>query len=240
MDLREKMTRSKRHPWELSRARCVLNIIKQYHLSAAADIGAGDRFFTRQLASVIPGAVYAVDTGYAEKAAPVDGIHCLNDIAGLPELTGGGVILMDVLEHIKNDAVFLQSILEKIPQGGLIFITVPAFQFLFSAHDEFLKHYRRYRRKTLLALLNDQGLYIHQCHYFYTSLFWARAAGLLLKKKNLSGIGTWRFAEKNIITRLVCALLNFDFYLCAFLARFRVYPPGLSLLAICRKQANKR
>jgi hypothetical protein len=90
MDLREKMTCSKRHPWELSRAHCVLNIIKQYNLSTVADIGSGDRFFTLQLASIISGAVYAVDTGYTEKSAPIDGIYCFNDIAGLPDLTGGG------------------------------------------------------------------------------------------------------------------------------------------------------
>jgi hypothetical protein len=146
---------------------------------------------------------------------------------------------MDVFEHIQNDNAFLQSILEKIPQGGLLFITVPAFQFLFSTHDEFLKHYRRYSRKTLLALLSSNGLYIQKCHYFYASLFLARIVSFLLKKKKLSGIGTWRFSEKNIITRFVCAVFNLDFYICAFLARVHVYPPGLSLLAICRKQINK-
>ena len=55
-----------------------------------------------------------------------------------------GVILMDVLEHTFNDTEFLKEILKKTPQDSFLFITVPSFQFLFSSHDVYLKHYRRY------------------------------------------------------------------------------------------------
>ncbi|MDR2510260.1 MAG: hypothetical protein LBC77_06415 [Spirochaetaceae bacterium] len=89
MDLVERMIDDNRHPWELSRARCILNIVKKYKLSEAADIGAGDRFFTKKLKGVVSGAVYAVDTGYSENSETVDGILCLKDIAALP-LDGGG------------------------------------------------------------------------------------------------------------------------------------------------------
>ncbi|MDR2481443.1 MAG: class I SAM-dependent methyltransferase [Spirochaetaceae bacterium] len=242
MDLRESMLENKRHPWELSRADCLFNIVKKHHLNTAADIGAGDGFFIKKLASVIAGGLYAVDAGYAEKETFSGGIHYKNDISLLPEPAGGGgsgIILMDVLEHVEDDAAFLDKILEKTPEDGLIIITVPAFQFLFSAHDLFLKHYRRYNRKTLRALL-ARRVHIEKCHYFYASLFLARAAGFFIKRKQLSGIGTWRFSETSVVTRFIRAVLNFDFYLCAFLARFHFYPPGLSLLAVCRKTRENR
>jgi hypothetical protein len=242
MDLREKTANTNRHPWELSRADCILNIVKKYRLSAACDIGAGDRFFTSKLLPFVEGAVYAVDTEYAENAVVIDGIDCRNDISAIPELMGGGIIMMDVLEHIKNDNSFLTSVLRKISRGGLVFVTVPAFQSLFSGHDIFLKHYRRYNRKQLLALLCAQGLRVESCHYFYASLFLARFAQLIMQKKKSAvkhkGIGEWRFSEKHIITRMIRATLTIDFYCCAFFAKLRIYLPGLSLLAVCRKEGT--
>ncbi|MCL2100352.1 MAG: class I SAM-dependent methyltransferase [Fibromonadales bacterium] len=239
MDLIEKTSNENRHPWELSRAQCILNIVKKHNLSSAADIGAGDHFFASKLLSFIPGPIYAVDAGYNEKSEVIDNIHCLNDISDLPNLNDKcGAMLMDVIEHIEDETVFLKKILEKIPVGGLVFITVPAFQFLFSEHDIFLKHYRRYNKKQLLTLIRSQNLCIEKSHYFYSSLFFARIAGLLLKKIKTAkptGIGGWNFSEKHIITRFIYAILNIDFRICAFLALFRIYLPGLSLLAVCRK-----
>ncbi|MDR2578426.1 MAG: hypothetical protein LBC70_06420 [Chitinispirillales bacterium] len=118
-------------------------------------------------------------------------------------------------------------------------ITVPAFQSLFSNHDVFLKHRRRYGRKQLLVLLRSCGLHVEKCHYFYSGLFFARWASLLLTKEKpvekQTSIGEWRFGEKHVITRIVRAILNIDFRVCAALAKLRIYLPGLSLLAVCRK-----
>jgi hypothetical protein len=91
MDLIEKKTANdNRHPWELSRTKCILDIIKKYPICTAVDIGAGDRFFISKLLSFVSGQLYAVDTGYSEKSNIIDGIHCLNDISELPEIGGGG------------------------------------------------------------------------------------------------------------------------------------------------------
>jgi hypothetical protein len=90
MDLREKTKNTNRHPWELSRADCVLNIITKYSLSAVCDIGAGDRFFISKIRPLVKGPVYAVDTEYNERSAVVDGIRCCNDISTVTEFIGGG------------------------------------------------------------------------------------------------------------------------------------------------------
>jgi hypothetical protein len=71
-------------------AHCILNIVKKYKLSEAADIGADDRFFTKKLKGIVSGAVYAVDTGYSENSEIVDGILCLKNIAALPFNAHGG------------------------------------------------------------------------------------------------------------------------------------------------------
>ena len=241
MDLVEKSSNINRHPWELSRAKCALSILKKYALNTIADIGAGDRFFISKLRHFASGEMYAVDVGYSKKEEIIDGIHCLNNISDIPKLHGGGaIIMMDVLEHIENDKSFLSEILEKVSKDDLIFITVPAYQHLFCNHDVFLKHYRRYNRQQLLTLIRSCNIKVEKCHYFYTSLFFARTIGLLLKKEKAVdeevGIGGWNLSDKHIITRLIYIILNIDFRICAFFAKFNIYLPGLSLLAICRKR----
>ncbi len=237
MDLTEKTSCANRHPWELSRAQCVLSVIGKRTYRNVADVGAGDRFFTLKLSSVATGTKYAVDTGYAKKSEVVDGVHCLNDIEQLPEPVDA-VMLMDVIEHIRDDGAFLKKILSKSSPDALVVITVPAFQRLFSNHDVFLKHYRRYNKKQLLNVLRNNNLRVERCHYFYVSLFFARLIGVLLTKRKpvaTTGIGSWRFGENHIVTRLVRAVLNMDFRICAFLAKLRIGLPGLSLLAVCKK-----
>jgi len=244
MDLIEARIHRHRHPWELSRTKCVLSILKKYILNTVVDIGAGDRFFISKLRSFISGEAYAVDVGYNQKSEVIDGIHCLNNTQDIPKLNGGGaIIMMDVLEHIENDKSFLNEILEKVSKEDLVFITVPAFQSLFCNHDVFLKHHRRYNKQQLLALIHSCNLNVLKCHYFYTSLFFARWVSLLFKKKKSVddevGIGGWNFSDKHIITRIIYTILNIDFRICAFFAKFNIYLPGLSLLAICKLRVRE-
>jgi hypothetical protein len=90
MDLIEKKVNNNRHPWELSRSRCIFDILAKRNLRDIVDIGAGDRFFTAQLINIASGRVYAVDTAYPEEASVIDGIQCLNDVSKLPILSTRG------------------------------------------------------------------------------------------------------------------------------------------------------
>jgi SAM-dependent methyltransferase len=78
------------------------------------------------------------------------------------------IMLMDVLEHVKNDSEVLQSATRHVAPGGYIFITVPAMPVLFSSHDRFLGHYRRYTINSLRLLLNEiPGLSLLRSHYYF-------------------------------------------------------------------------
>jgi SAM-dependent methyltransferase len=74
--------------------------------------------------------------------------------------------LFDVLEHIEDDRAFLLEIRSLLRDGGLIYLTVPAFQALWSQADE-AGHFRRYRRKPLLALLQSCGCAVRYASYFF-------------------------------------------------------------------------
>ena len=68
------------------------------------------------------------------------------------------LLAMDVLEHIQNDADALSDWSSFVKPGGYVLVTVPAFQWLWSYHDERLGHVRRHTRSTLEHLAAACGL----------------------------------------------------------------------------------
>ena len=67
------------------------------------------------------------------------------------------VVMLDVLEHVADDAGALATAMRMLKPGGRLLLTVPAFPFLWSRHDELTHHFRRYRRQKLARLLKDGG-----------------------------------------------------------------------------------
>lgn len=92
------------------------------------------------------------------------------------------VLMMDVLEHIEDDEEILKFVTDHLLPGGYGYISVPAFQWLWSSHDVFLHHKRRYTRQSLLKLISKiSGLNIIRCHYYYASILPIAATVRLLK-----------------------------------------------------------
>jgi SAM-dependent methyltransferase len=78
--------------------------------------------------------------------------------------------IFDVLEHIENNLDFLKKILWHLETGGILYLTVPAYPFLWSQEDNSAGHYRRYTLKTLSKLLVDSGFKIKYKSYFFSFL----------------------------------------------------------------------
>ena len=241
MDLAEKTDNLRRHPWELSRSYNILKLMPANGTMVYADIGAGDRYFTSKLLNITTGNVYAIDNEYKDKTIVQDGVVCLNDSSLIKNNSIDCLLMMDVLEHIENETSFLCEFLDKLKANGKLIITVPAMQFLFSSHDVFLKHHRRYSRRQLLDLLRNHDIHIEQSYYFYSTLLLIRCISLLfdkLKPKKVNqntGIGLWGHDQNSIITRSLVLMLNMDFFINEQLNKINLRLPGLSLLAICRK-----
>ena len=77
---------------------------------------------------------------------------------------------MDVLEHVERDEEFLRSIVNRCAGRNHFFITAPAFQGLWSGHDVFLKHYRRYSLDRLERLALGAGLAPTAAYYLYAAI----------------------------------------------------------------------
>lgn len=80
------------------------------------------------------------------------------------------VLLMDVLEHCPDPAGVLRQAGERLKPGGKLFVTVPAFQSLWSFHDVFLGHYRRYDLPALLDLCRGGGFRVEAGFYLFAYL----------------------------------------------------------------------
>lgn len=80
------------------------------------------------------------------------------------------ICLFDVLEHIEQDAATLVALRKQLAPSGRLLITVPAYQWLWSAHDTHLHHKRRYTASQLRKVLRDSGLAVDRTTYFNTLL----------------------------------------------------------------------
>ena len=84
------------------------------------------------------------------------------------------VLYIDVIEHIEDDKIELETADIRIINGGYLIIVVPAFQFLYNKFDKAIGHFRRYNKKRLKSVLPD-GYKIIELKYldsvgFFTSL----------------------------------------------------------------------
>lgn len=242
MDLLEVNRLNKnRHPWELSRRNSILSLLDlDNHDLKYADIGSGDMFFVESLKPYTSNSIYAVDINYdIEKNHADKKLTISRDIQSINEHEIDCIFLMDILEHIGNEKTLLEPLKAKMNNNCKIIISVPAHQFLFSKHDVFVKHFRRYSRSSLVLMLESNGYNVNECFYFYASLFIVRVFEKILsilfgnEKETTPQISNWPYASKNIVTKILTYILNLDFIACRYLNRVGIRVPGLSLCAIC-------
>jgi len=81
------------------------------------------------------------------------------------------VTCLDVMEHLDNERTLLEETLRVCKPGGRIVITVPAFNALWSAHDEALHHKRRYTWQQMLRKIGRLNCSVIKSSYFNTLMF---------------------------------------------------------------------
>lgn len=231
MDLIETNYGEIRHPWELSRFHCLSKEILKYHKKGSIlDIGCGDSFFDRELlkTNINIDELYGIDV-FLENSFDENNYHVVNDYEQLNDKKFDTIIMFDVLEHIENDDEFLNNeAYDLLKDNGKIIITVPAFQFLFSEHDKFLKHFRRYDKKMIKELVKKTNYNMINFHYFYFSLFMFR----LIFRNNSNEINDWNHDQDSFITKFIIIILNLDYSLSKLFGKVL---PGLSLFLVLEK-----
>ena len=133
----------------------------------------------------------------------------------------------DVIEHIEDDSAALASIATKLKPSGKFIMTVPAHQWMWSAHDVVNHHKRRYSRGSLKRLIEGSPLKLDRVGYFNSLLFplavAERAASKLRRKED---------ADVKLPSAPLNAALEKIFETERYLVGRLPLPPGLSLFAV--------
>lgn len=245
----------KRHPWELARLHILTNLLKdsvhptkKYYV---VDIGCGDCFFAQAILKRWDNIeVIAVDTAYTidevqlkEKEVDHPGFKLFNNLGAakshLNNQVADLVLLLDVIEHIEKDNAFLKELNSAsfIKTGTRMLVTVPAYQILFSAHDAYLKHFRRYSLKQLTDRVSKAGFTPVQSGYFFLVLLPIRILEKVREKLSgappPTGIGEWKGSQG--ATTFIKKALIFDFWIGRTLKKLGFSLPGLSAFTVCKK-----
>ena len=77
---------------------------------------------------------------------------------------------LDVIEHLEDDLAALRELRRVVAPGGALLVTVPAYQWLWSGHDEINHHLRRYTRSSLLRVAREAGWEPVRTTYFNSLL----------------------------------------------------------------------
>lgn len=244
MDIRELgKNKTCRHPWETARLTAIQRILAPFAFEGirVLDVGSGDGFIARGLFN------------YLEKKeiTAVD-IHITNELTQEFESFPGNIqylrelpeeavfdllLLLDVLEHVEDDRTFLADLVNKhTVMGGMVLITVPAFQSLFSSHDVFMKHFRRYALRDLSEIVSADGLKVILSGYLFLSLLLPKLVlyKLLKRGKRFEGVGQW--SQGRIVSKFFECLLHVDNYVLMSTCRLGIRLPGLTGWVLCKKQ----
>jgi SAM-dependent methyltransferase len=235
-----------RHWWYRGRRRIVEDELARLPLKPAArvlDAGCGSGRLLDELTAY--GSVSGLDMNPASVATARERGH--EDVQegvveALPwqDETFDLITCLDVVEHTADDRVSLRELRRVLRPEGRLLITVPAYQALWSSHDVFNRHYRRYDRGMLRAAAADADLTIERMTYFNSLLLPPAAAVRLLQRRRLRGLdangnGKHR-SDVELTPQWLSSTLELPLRLeAAWLRGGRTLPGGLSLLALLRR-----
>lgn len=179
-----------RHWWFRAKRRVVLSLLQRLVPAEGgrprvADIGCGCGATLLELglhydAVGIDGSPLAVEFSKRRGVTVVEGL--LPDGIPFPPGTFDAVLMLDVLEHLDAPAAAARAAANLLKPGGIFLATVPAYQWLFSAHDQVHHHKRRYRRGELVTTLEDAGVTPIFSSYMNCSLFPLAAVARMLDR----------------------------------------------------------
>ena len=179
--------------WFEHRNRCLAALVERFPPSGPIfDVGGGNGVVAAALTArgwsvvlVEPGAVgcrNALARGVQDVVQATFGAAAFDEGA-LP-----AVGLFDVIEHVADDTSFLLTVRSKLASDGVIYATVPAFNWLWSVDDEKAGHYRRYTRHGVIELFRAAGFRTTYSSYLFSPL----PIGILLLRSLPSRLGLLR------------------------------------------------
>lgn len=190
MDLKEEQAIGgdpAKHWYYIAKGRAIKSMLGAQRIDAVLDVGAGSGVFSRQLVGEgLARSAICVDPNYSDAQIRQSDDPRIVRVRAAPRVDAPLVLMIDVIEHVDDDVGLVSLYAETAPPGARFLISAPAFDFLWSGHDEFLEHRRRYTTGELHYVVERAGLELVDTRYFFGLLFPAVAA-LRLAGRALKG-----------------------------------------------------
>ncbi len=160
--------------WFRHRNRAIAALLRNHPVDGSLwDIGGGNGFQALQLQEERP--VVMVEPGpggcaYAKERGVRTVIRSTLEGLSLPPASVAALSYFDVLEHLETPEQTLAESRRVLEEGGKVFITVPAFEFLWSDEDIYARHQRRYSTESLRRELEGAGFSVDYLSYYFQAL----------------------------------------------------------------------
>ena len=141
------------------------------------------------------------------------------------------IIASDIVEHIENDKLAVSEIFRVLKKNSFAIITVPAFNFLWSKHDDSSMHKRRYTKKTLSNLIKETNFKIEKIFYFNFLLFLPILLARLFFKLLRLNIKNENKINNNFLNKIFISIFKIDVLLAEKVNPFF----GVSIFSLIKK-----
>ena len=225
----------RRHWWWRAREAMLVREIERRSPAngwrAILDVGCGDGLFFDQLSRF--GGVWGVESD--DSLVSPDNPHRSRIHIGpfstfRPRRQFGLILMLDVLEHLADAEAALLQANELLEPDGRLLITVPAFQVLWTRHDDLNRHVVRYTRESLDVVLGRAGLRMLSGRYFFHWLFPVKLGVRFLELLSKPD-GAPAKVPPQVVNRLLLGITRLEQ---ATIGRLGL-PFGSSLLAWCAR-----
>jgi len=159
--------------------------------------------------------------------------HCPEKIPSFNQ-TFDLICMFDVLEHVEKDTETLKALKNILKKNGKLIVTVPAYNWLWSEHDNHLHHKRRYTRKRLEVDAKSAGWDVESSTYFNTILF--PIIAIIRRSERIFKKG--KFANADLPHKYINKILTFVFRSEKYLLKLIRLPFGVSIYACLTPNAE--
>lgn len=223
--------------WKIRREMVIRLIAERIELEGVRilDVGCGAGVTINTLASL--GALVEgieVDSRFRNTMVPASGVIRYGDFLSMEIPNSYEVVLMmDVLEHIHEEAAALGRVGQVLEEGGLLVITVPAYDWLWSSHDVINQHHRRYTSRSLRKVLEDSGLTVQVCGYMFAGLVIPKLLSRWLERLTGNALQQGGLLTEGAVARLAEKWFKVELWW-AVRSR-RLLPTGTSVVAVATR-----
>jgi 2-polyprenyl-3-methyl-5-hydroxy-6-metoxy-1,4-benzoquinol methylase len=150
----------------------VASLCRPYLGDRVLEIGAGRGAVTRFLSEGVldyiasdatPECLTALERRFAGSQTVT--VKSLDVGTDQPDGQFDSIVMINVLEHLRDDADILRSLSAHLTENGVLIIYVPALNALFGDWDDWAGHYRRYSKPHLAQVMTASGLSVIECRY---------------------------------------------------------------------------